>query len=57
MKDILKSWIFWVVVAVLAIATIVLYFTVPVFGYACAGFAIGALAGFFAGYAVCDKQK
>ena len=57
MKDIFKSWIFWVVVAVLAIATIVLYFTVPVFGYACAGFAIGALAGFIAGYAVCDKQK
>lgn len=57
MKDIFKSWIFWVVVATLAIATIVLYFTVPVFAYAVAGLAIGLLAGFIAGYAVCDKEK
>jgi hypothetical protein len=55
MKEILKSWIFWLVVAILAIVTIVLYFTIPVFGYACAGFAIGALAGFITGLYVAKK--
>ena len=56
MKDVFKSWVFWVVVACLVIAAVVLYFTYPSFCYAVSGALIGGLAGFIAGYYVRDKK-
>lgn len=57
MKDLIKSWKFWLIVAavVLAIVAVVLYFVSPKFCYAASGLLIGALAGFIAGYFVSKK--
>lgn len=57
MKDLLKSWKFWVAVAavVLAIVAVVLYFVSPKFCYAASGLLIGALGGFIGGYFVGKK--
>ena len=57
MKDLLKSWKFWVAVvaAVLVLVTVVLCFTVPTVAYATGGLLIGALAGFIGGYFVGKK--
>lgn len=57
MKDILKSWKFWVTIAavVLAIVAVVLWFVSPKFCYAASGLLIGALAGFIGGYFVGKK--
>lgn len=58
MKDLIKSWKFWVAIiaAVLVLVTVVLCFTVPTFAYATGGLLIGALAGFIGGYFVGQKK-
>ena len=55
----MKNWKIWaaIVAAVLLIAAIVLYFTVPVFCYAVSGLLIGGLGGFIWGYAVGQKKQ
>ena len=57
MKDLLKSWKFWAVVAavVLVIVAIILWFVSPRFCYAVSGLIIGLLAGFIGGYFVGKK--
>ena len=57
MKDLVKSWKFWVAVAavVLAIVAVVLYFVSPKFCYAASGLLIGLLGGFIGGYFVGKK--
>lgn len=54
----MKNWKIWaaIVAAVLLIAAIVLYFTVPVFCYAASGLLVGGLGGFIWGYYV-GKNK
>lgn len=58
MKDVLKSWKFWVAIAavVLAIVAVVLYFVSPKFCYAASGLLIGALGGFIGGFFVGKKN-
>lgn len=58
MTEFWKDYRFWlaVVAIVLAIAAVVLYFTIPVFCYAVSGFLIGGLAGFIAGYYVAKSK-
>lgn len=57
MKELIKSWKFWAVIvaSVLVIVAVVLYFTVPKFTYATAGFLIGTLLGFVGGHFVAKK--
>lgn len=58
MKDFWKSWQFWaaVIALILIVVAVVLYFVAPKFCYAASGFAIGALAGFIAGYFIGKKN-
>lgn len=58
MKDLIKSWKFWLIVAavVLAIVAVVLYFTVPKFAQVVGGALVGFIIGFATGYFVGKKK-
>ena len=58
MKDLVRSWKFWLVVAavILVIVAVVLYFVSPKFCYCASGLLIGALGGFIGGFFVGKKN-